>query len=176
MSRYWDDFLVHSDDDYLEHKKSAITGKSYNDYDSKGNSKSYAHDYYMNVTKKKNKTGNSSSDDFHGGDDYGNEPKTGEDYDEWMKPKPKEDGPYGGKIEDIMVSNRPQGRKHGTVTSSGSVHKRGDGLGTGKVGNADYTKRKKKGSSIHISSKSDHLVHSDEVSSRYWDNFLAKRE
>ena len=39
-------------------------------------------------------------------------------------------------------SGRPTGRPQSKPTASGSVHKRGDGLGSGKVGNVDYNERK----------------------------------
>ncbi len=42
----------------------------------------------------------------------------------------------------MTEQNRPRGRKRTEATSSGGVHKRGDGLNTGKVGNADYSGRK----------------------------------
>ena len=43
----------------------------------------------------------------------------------------------------MSENKRPQGRKRGETTSSGGVHKRGDGLNTGKVGNAGYSGRGK---------------------------------
>ncbi len=43
----------------------------------------------------------------------------------------------------MSEKNRPRSRKRGEVTSSGGVHKRGDGLGTGKVGNADYSEKER---------------------------------
>jgi hypothetical protein len=39
------------------------------------------------------------------------------------------------------TGGRPTGRPQSKPTASGKVHKRGDGLGTGKVGNADYRER-----------------------------------
>ena len=45
-------------------------------------------------------------------------------------------------MADNKPSGRPQGRPQSKPAVSGSVHKRGDGLGTGKVGNADYNERK----------------------------------
>ena len=41
-------------------------------------------------------------------------------------------------MADNKPSGRPTGRPQSKPTASGSVHKRGDGLGTGKVGNADF--------------------------------------
>ncbi len=42
----------------------------------------------------------------------------------------------------MTANNRPRGRKRTEATSSGGVNKRGEGLNTGKVGNADYSGRK----------------------------------
>ena len=39
-------------------------------------------------------------------------------------------------------AGRPTGRPQGKVSGSAEVHKRGEGLNTGKVGNADYSERK----------------------------------
>lgn len=45
-------------------------------------------------------------------------------------------------MADNKPSGRPTGRPRTEATASGDVHKRGDGLNTGKVGNVDYNGRK----------------------------------
>lgn len=56
------------------------------------------------------------------------------------------------------MADRPQGRKHGPADSSGGVHKRGEGLHTGKVGNADYGGRNGRNNGPSRSSGSDDAV------------------
>ena len=45
-------------------------------------------------------------------------------------------------MPDNKPSGRPTGRPQSKPGKTGSVHKRGDGLGSGKVGNVDYDERK----------------------------------
>ena len=48
----------------------------------------------------------------------------------------------GNSMTDNKPSGRPTGRPGTGKTGSAGVHKRGEGLGTGKVGNVDYDERK----------------------------------
>jgi len=54
----------------------------------------------------------------------------------------------GMPLEDTPADNRPQGRKKKVTGTSTDVHKRGDGLGTGKVGSKDYDQPEQAGGSM----------------------------
>ena len=45
-------------------------------------------------------------------------------------------------------NNRPQGREKNVTDGGKGIHKRGEGLGTGKVGNKDYSGQASSGKNV----------------------------